>query len=303
MMITVYGDQAEELAEKAKKEVQRLDSLLSTGNPESEVGKINAGGGGVLSEDGQYLMKRSLELWKETDGAFDLTVYPLMELWGFTDSSFKVPSDDDLKKALTLVGSDMVKFDEATGETAFAIEGMKIDFGGIAKGYASSQVVSLLREAGAEHAMVNLGGNVQALGGKPDGSDWRIGVRMPDGTNDIMCVLSIRDCAVITSGGYERFFEEGGKTYHHILDPKTGRPADNSLLSVTVVSEDGTSADALATALFIMGEEKAEEYWREHRTEFNLILAMADGSVKVTEGIAERCKTELPLTVIRADAK
>ena len=134
---------------------------------------------------------------------------------------------------------------------------------------------------------MNLGGNVQALGSKTDGSKWKVGIQDPEGKEDYLGTLSIKDQAVITSGGYERYFEEDGKTYHHIIDPRTGYPADSGLLSVTIVSSDGTLADGLSTSLFIMGKEEAIEYWRDHSEEFDGILETEDGTLYVTEGIAE----------------
>ena len=136
--------------------------------------------------------------------------------------------------------------------------------------------------------MVSLGGNVQVLGIKTDGSKWRVAVQNPEDTENYLGVLETQDRAVITSGGYERYFEQDGKTYQHILDPKTGYPADSGLTSVTIVSVDGTLADGLSTSLFVMGKEKAVAYWRAHSEEFDAILVEKDGTVSVTENIADQ---------------
>ena len=134
---------------------------------------------------------------------------------------------------------------------------MKIDLGGIAKGYTSSRVMQIFKDCGVTSGLVSLGGNVQALGTKTDGTDWQIAIENPDKSSDYIGVVSVKDKAVITSGGYERYFEKNGKTYHHILDPKTGYPAESGLKSVTIVSDNGTLADALSTSLFVMGKEDA----------------------------------------------
>lgn len=161
--------------------------------------------------------------------------------------------------------------------------------------------MDIYRECGLKSGLVNLGGNVQAYGYKPDGSKWRVAIEDPDDTSDYFGVLSIADKAVITSGGYERFFEEDGKTYHHIIDPKTGYPADSGLLSVTIVSADGTPADGLSTSFFIMGKEKACQYYREDPDAFDMILMTEDRKVYVTEGIKEDFSTDLAVTVIERE--
>lgn len=150
--------------------------------------------------------------------------------------------------------------------------------------------------------LVNLGGNVQALGTKTDGSKWRVAVQNPQDTDQYIGVLSIQDKAVITSGGYERYFEQDGKTYHHIIDPKTGYPAENGLISVSIVTADGTLADGLSTSVFIMGKEVATEYWRAHSDEFDMILMTDDRKIYVTEGIANSFESELDTKIIEKES-
>ena len=174
-----------------------------------------------------------------------------------------------------------------------------IDFGGIAKGYTSSRIMDIYKDNGITSGLVNLGGNVQALGTKTDGTKWKIAVQSPDDTEDYLGILSVQDKAVITSGGYERYFEQDGVTYHHIIDPKTGYPAESGLVSVTIVSDDGTLADGLSTSLFIMGEEKAADFWREHKDDFDAILMSDDGTLYVTEGLENDFSTERTVEIIR----
>ena len=300
MTLTCYGENAEEALDAAEAEIRRLDALLSTGSPDSEVSRLNRDGGGELSEDTLALVKAALAAYEDTGGAFDITVLPLMELWGFPSGALHVPSDEELAQALAVTGSGRLSL----GGNILSLEpGTEIDLGGIAKGYASARLMDLFRSFGVEHAIVSLGGNVQCLGAKPDGSLWRCGIRHPEAekADELAGILTVRDTAVITSGPYERKLTDPdtGQAYHHILDPSTGRPADTGLASVTIVSADGALADALSTACFVMGPEKAEAFWRERPETFDMILILADGSMLVTEGIAGAFSSSRSFTVIR----
>ena len=298
MTVTAYGAKAQEAVDEAEAEIQRLDELLSTGKEESEIAQLNQNKSATLSEDAGYLVERALELNKETDGAFDIAIYPVMEAWGFPTQNYQVPTADTLESLLKLADASQIIYDENSRKISFGREGMKIDLGGIAKGYTSSRIMDIYKENNISSGLVNLGGNVQALGTKPDGSKWRVAVQSPDDTEDYLGILSIEDKAVITSGGYERYFEQDGKTYHHIIDPKTGYPAENGLTSVTVVSEDGTLADVLSTSLFIMGKDKAIEFWRAHSDEFDIIMLTDEGKLYVTEGIQDDFSTEMEMEII-----
>ena len=298
MTVTAYGAKAQEAVDEAEAEIQRLDELLSTGNEESEIAQLNQNKSATLSEDAGYLVERALELNKETDGAFDIAIYPVMEAWGFPTQNYQVPTADTLESLLKLADASQIIYDEDSRKISFDREGMKIDLGGIAKGYTSSRIMDIYKENNISSGLVNLGGNVQALGTKPDGSKWRVAVQSPDDTEDYLGILSVEDKAVITSGGYERYFEQDGKTYHHIINPKTGYPAENGLTSVTVVSEDGTLADGLSTSLFIMGKEEAIEFWKAHSEEFDIIMLTDEGKLYVTEGIQDDFSTEMEMEII-----
>jgi len=290
--VQALGDNAQEAVDAALAEVQRLDALLSTGDEDSEIYKLNSSGSAVLSEDSCYLLSRALEISEDTGGAFNPAVYPLMELWGFTTGNYKVPSAEEISALLPLLDLSLISFDEGSGEASFEKEGVEIDFGGIAKGYASSRLVDIFRAHGVSDGMVNLGGNVQVIGKNTENNDWRVGIRDPEDESAVLGILSVSDKTVITSGGYQRYFEEDGVVYQHILDPATGYPAESGLSSVTIVSDDGTLADALATALFVMGEEQAADYWRSHSGAFDAVLATEDGRIFVTEGIAQSFQSE-----------
>lgn len=298
MTLTAYGEHAQEAVDKAAERVEALDALLSTGNEDSEIYQLNQNGEATLSEEGGYLVERALELYKKTEGAFDIAIYPVMQAWGFPTQDYHVPDDDTRKEKLALADASKVKYDKDTRKISFDQDGMEIDLGGIAKGYTSSQIMQIYQDCGVTSGLVNLGGNVQALGCKTDGSKWRVAIQSPDDTEEYLGILEIEDQAVITSGGYERYFEEDGVTYHHIIDPATGYPADSGLISVTIVSDDGTLADGLSTSLFIMGEEKAAQFWRENSDEFEAIMETSDGKLYVTEGIADSLTTDMNVTVI-----
>lgn len=298
MTLTAYGEHAQEAVDKAAERVEALDALLSTGNENSEIYQLNQNGEVTLSEEGGYLVERALELYKKTEGAFDIAIYPVMQAWGFPTQDYHVPDDDTLKEKLALADASKVNYDKDTRKIFFDQDGMEIDLGGIAKGYTSSQIMQIYQDCGVTSGLVNLGGNVQALGCKTDGSKWRVAIQSPDDTEEYLGILEIEDQAVITSGGYERYFEKDGVTYHHIIDPAIGYPADSGLISVTIVSDDGTLADGLSTSLFIMGEEKAAQFWRENSDEFEAIMETSDGKLYVTEGIADSLTTDMDVTVI-----
>lgn len=297
MELTAYGRESEEAVEAAVQEIQRLDALLSTGSDNSEITKLNHNKKATVSEDTAFLLKRSIEIWKSTGGAFDITIYPVMRAWGFAGGEYRIPTEEELDRLLAYVDTSKLTFDEATGTIAMP-EQTEIDFGGIAKGYTSMRVAQIMKDYHIASAKLNLGGNVQTVGAKPDGSAWRIAIKNPDDTQSYLGVIAVEDKAVITSGGYERYFEENGTVYHHIIDPQTGKPAQNGLKSVTIVCEDGTLADGLSTALYILGKDDAIAYWRAHKGEFDAVLLDENGILYVTEGLEDSFTSDLAYELI-----
>ena len=288
MTLTAYGSYRAQALEEAEATIHVLDALFSIGKPNSDVSDLNRTGSGKFGENILTVVARALQLYEETGGCFDITVLPLMELWGFTSGDYRVPTDAQLEEALSAVGADRISFDSETGEIALA-PGQAIDLGGIAKGYTSQEIMAGFRAVGLTSGLVSLGGNVQCLGSRPDGTPWRIGIQDPwDVEGAMVAIVEVVDRAVITSGGYERYFtdEATGISYHHILDPRTGRPADSGLASVSIISPDGTLADGLSTALYIMGLDAAADYWRGHSGEFEAIFIDNDGKIYVTEGLS-----------------
>ena len=294
MTLTAYGKDREEALDKAEAEILRLDILLSVGSEDSEISLLNQQGSLTLSQDTAYLLGRALALSRETGGLFDVTVYPLVKLWGFFDQQYHVPTEAELAQALPLVDYSAIAFDRETGAVTLGA-GQQIDLGGIGKGYTSQRLTQILTEAGVSSAILSLGGNVQCLGTKPDGSPWNIGIRDPwDQNGALYAAVKVEDKAVITSGGYERYFQdpETGRVYRHILDPRTGCPAESGLSSVTIITPDGTLGDGLSTALYIMGLETAAGYWRAHSAEFEAILITDDGTLYATQGLSGSLSSE-----------
>ncbi len=267
----------------AKKEAEGLEALLSVTDEQSEIARLNETGRETLSPETAAVLARALELCRETEGALDVSVYPIVRVWGFTTGQYRVPERSELDALLEKV--DYTKI-ELEGQDAALPAGMALDLGGIAKGWAGDRMAEALRASGVQSALLDLGGNIQTVGRKPDGSLWRIAVKDPAGTGTLG-VLSVADSAVVTSGGYERFFTgEDGAVYWHIMDPETGSSARSGLISVTVTGPEGARCDALSTALFVMGEARAEDFWRAKK-DFGMILVTEKGKVLCTPDLAD----------------
>ena len=301
MTFTAYGAHADEAVKVAKEKIMELDEKLSIGKENREISKFNKNGNAIVSDEVYDLFQRSKALSEDTQGAFQPLMEPVMELWGFPSGNYRVPKEQELKKCLKKMDLEKVACKDEKNEICFEQKGMKVDLGGIAKGYTSDEVMRIFRENGVEHAVISLGGNTQTLGEKQDGSAWRVAVEDPQDTQDYLGIIEVKDKAVVTSGGYERYFEKDGKKYHHIIDPETGYPAENGILSASIISSDGTLADGLSTALFVMGLEKATTYWRAHSEEFDTILETTDGKLYVTEGIAEQFTSEKEVQILKKE--
>lgn len=281
MEFTIYGGEA--LLEGAQNLVRGLEAEASVTDTNSALYAVNQTGHGTMTGAAGDLMEMTLALCQRTEGALDISVYPVVQAWGFTTGTYQIPEEDALRELLTHVDYREIQFDAETGAVLIP-EGMQLDLGSVAKGYAGSLAAGYLRENDVDSALLSLGGNVQTVGGKPDGSPWKIGVKDPRGGTPMM-VLSVRDQAVVTSGGYERYFEQDGRTYWHIMDPSTGHPAESGLISVTVVGEDGLVCDGLSTALFVMGLEQAAALWQKSN-DFEAAFVTEEGEIYITAGLA-----------------
>lgn len=257
--ITVVAprEKALEAAHAVVEEIKRVEAL-STFHKPSPLGEVNERAGrGPFKADAEILdlIGRSLEAARETDGAFDPTIGALTRLWNFSAGAPRVPAAEEIKEALRKVGWDKVKLDRAAGTIELPMPGMALDLGGIAKGYALDRAGLALKKLGVKNALVNAGGDVLVMGEKEPGLAWRVGIQDPRSPREVMGLVHAVNCVVVTSGDYERRMEVNGKTYHHILDPRTGYPTEG-LQSVTVVAEEGWRADALSTGVFVLGMQK-----------------------------------------------
>lgn len=286
MTVTVYGEDTKAALDKAEEKVAELERLWSVTDENSEIYAVNHSDGNSVSVSSETaaLLGFSLDISAMTDGALDCTMYPVLTEWGFTTGDYKIPSDESIAKLLENTGYQKIKLN---GQTVTIPENMQIDLGAVGKGYTGDLLAEILKENGISSALLDLGGNIQTIGKKSDGSDWKLGLRSPfdEGT---FAVLEVSDCAVITSGGYERYFVgDDGETYWHILDPKTGKPAQSGLVSATIIGKEGRLCDALSTSVFVMGLDKAENLWRQH-DDFEMVLVTENGRIYITEGLEDK---------------
>ncbi len=284
MTLRVYG--SEEDLDAITARINGLEADLSVTRETSQVWAVNHAGGKpvTVGRDFAALAELAHELGERTGGALDITMYPVVRAWGFTTSDYQIPDQDTLDKLLENVDYAALTVD---GTAATLPEGMEMDLGAIAKGYAGEMAADLLRERGVTSALLNMGGNVQTVGTKPDGSPWRIGIQDPNQpTGAYLGVLLLTDQAAVTSGGYERYFEQDGVRYWHIMDPHTGAPARSGLTSVTIVGDKGGLCDGLSTSLFVLGVDGALDYWRTYGG-FEAILVDEDNNVWLTGGLKD----------------
>ncbi|MDD4858293.1 MAG: FAD:protein FMN transferase [Candidatus Krumholzibacteria bacterium] len=250
---------AERAVEAAFREMYRIESVMSNWRSKSEISRLNAGSNGApLEVSGELfsLVDSSLSYARATSGAFDVTVRPLVLLWGFQGEETKLPTDEDIARALERVGFAKISLDSSKS-TVMLPRGMQIDLAGVAKGYAVDRCVAVLKGLGVRNALVNLGGNIYAIGSPRGEQGWKIGIRDPEGGARTVGSFFLRDQAVATSANYENFIEIDGKRYGHVIDPRTGHPV-STVLSATVVAPTGLASDALSTGLFVLGPDAAK---------------------------------------------
>lgn len=290
--VVIYDKSSEEVLDKAFDKLNDINVKMNASDENSEISSISkqAGEGYVkVSDDTYYVIKKGIEFSKLTDGKFDITVGPLVKLWGIISPNPHIPSAQELAATLPLIDYKNVLMDDVNKSVMLKVKGMSLDLGGIAKGYAADAVSKVLQENGVKHAIIDLGGNVITLGSKPDGSNWRIGIQDPDSERgDYLGIVSVTNKAVVTSGIYERYFEKDGKRYHHIMDTKTGFPVDNTLASVTIITGESINGDALAKA-FCMGLEKGMDFVKQQKG-IEAIFVTKDKKVYITPGLSKNFK-------------
>ncbi len=282
--LSAYGNNAPEAISAAEQRIKELEGTFSVTNEQSDISRINRSEGleTEISADTAGLLSLTLDIAEKTGGALDPTIYPVLLAWGFTTGENRVPEKEEIASLLQNTGYENV----ILGKSAVTLpRGFMLDMGAVGKGFAGDKAAQILSEHGITSALLDLGGNIQAVGAKPDGSPWRIALRDPQSGGNLG-ILELVGKAAVTSGAYERYFtDEVGNTYGHIIDPKTGCPADSDLLQTTVIADSGAYADALSTALFVMGLEGAEEFHKKNGG-FDMILIDKDGNIHITEGIS-----------------
>ncbi|MBP2027359.1 thiamine biosynthesis lipoprotein [Acetoanaerobium pronyense] len=279
----------EEVRRAISKEVQRIESLMTMRDMNSDVSKINENAGKepvIIDKDTFHVIERSLYYSEITDGAFDITVGHLVDLWGIGTEDQRLPSEEEINLSLSLIDYSEIELDKKNLSVFLKREGMMIDLGGIAKGYAADRVTSVLAEHNVESAIINLGGDVYVHGDR-DNRDFRVGIQDPfSDRGEHMGIYNARDKSIVTSGNYERFFEEDGVTYHHILSTKDGYPVQNNLVSVTIISNLSIDGDALSTAIYAMGIEDGLNLVN-NLDDVETIIVTEDKEVYVSNGVMD----------------
>jgi thiamine biosynthesis lipoprotein len=301
-VVSSSRQKASEAIESGFGEIKKLEQHLNYYSPESEISAINRASGKYpvkVSRDTLDVIKKAVEIAAFTDGAFDPTVGPLMESWGFTTRGAErsVPHRKTIQDILGLVHYKKIKINDSTSEIFLEKQGMALDLGGIAKGYAADRVIESIRVQGIKAALVAVAGDIRAFGVKSDGQPWKVGIQNPRSKEnssgkkeeDVLFSLHLTDKAISTSGDYQRFFTEGGRRYHHIIDPATGYPA-SQVMSVSVIAPEGYRADSLATAVFIIGPEKGIKFLESK--DLDGIIVDAHKNIFFTERLKEKITIE-----------
>lgn len=287
--VNAFADGTAALYDELFARLRQIDGIFSATDAQSELSAVNrAAGERAVSVSGELfsVVQAALRVSALTDGAFDCTVGPLVSLWGIATDHARVPSDAERESARSLVGWRDCVLSAEDSSVFLAKKGMALDLGGIAKGYAADVLADILRARKVRRAVINLGGTIYVVGTKADGTPWRVGVKNPDDPQGGPALaLDLGEVAVVTSGDYERFFEQDGIRYHHILDPKTGFPARTDLRSVTVVHQSALLADALTTAFFVLGMDKSREL--AQRLGIGAVFIAENHAVSATDDLAQ----------------
>jgi thiamine biosynthesis lipoprotein len=287
--ITAYGPNREKAVKAAFDEFRRLESICDRFNPNSQVSKINQMAGiqkVVVDPDVIAMINHSIELSKKLNGAFDITAGALTDLWGIGHKDQFVPTQEEIDKVLPLVDYRMIEVDSTNNTVYLPKKGMKIDLGGVAKGYAIDKAIEALKSSGITSALINDGGDIRVIGAKPDGTPWRVGIQDPRKSDGIIATIPMIEYDTLaTSGDYQRFFEKDGIRYSHIINPKTGRQP-REIASVTLIYKDlNTMSDIPSLGMFVLGVEKGIEALKEFPG-IEAIFVTTDGQTIVTPGLA-----------------
>ncbi|MCA1074302.1 FAD:protein FMN transferase [Clostridium bowmanii] len=290
VQLKVYGGNAEKATQKALERIGDIENKMSVNMETSEITKLNdkAGKSGQkLSRDTYFVIDEAVKYSKLTEGAFDLSIEPIVKLWGIGTDKERVPSKNEIEEKLKLVNYKDIILDSKNSTVKLKRTGQAIDLGGIAKGYTADEVKKVLINNKISSALINLGGNVYAVGSKSDGTSWSIGVQNPlDTRGKYLGNLRVTDKSVVTSGNYERYFIVDGKRYHHIFDPKDGYPSENGIISTTIVSDKSIDGDVLSTSTYVLGLTKGLKLVESIKG-VEAIFITSDKKVYVTSGLKD----------------
>ena len=288
--IKLYDKQDEAILDKAFKNVKYMEDLVSINKDGTELDKVNenAGISPVKVSDFTFeIIEKGLEYSKLSNQGYDITIGPLVKLWSIGLPEAKVPTENEIQETLKNIDYTKVKIDKSTNEVFLTQEGMLIDLGSIAKGYAADETAKLLREEGVKSAIIDFGGNIYALGSKSEDEKWNIGVQDPfDERGSIVGTVKVEDKTFVTTGIYERFLKEDGVTYHHILNPKTGYPFETDIQGVSIIADKSIDADALSTLIFTEGVENGLKLI-ESLEGIDAIFVTNEKQVYITSGVKE----------------
>lgn len=284
-----FGENAQQTYDEIVAALKDIEGKLSLYVENSEISELNAAAGKypvALSDDCYSLLKEAVGYCEQSGGLFDITIAPLTLVWGITDIEPEIPSDEEIASAQALVNYKDIVFDDSAKTVMLAHEGMSIDLGGIAKGMAAG-AMRQYAEKNKVDGFLSIGGNMMVLGKKPDGGDFVIGIRDPRGeASEFIATVTLDGFTMATTGDYERFFEKDGVRYHHVLDPFTGRPSESDLISVTVISQNGTLADCFSTSIFLQGSKALEKYIA--RDDCMIVAVTKEKEVYVSAALKDR---------------
>ncbi|WP_125154687.1 FAD:protein FMN transferase [Clostridium rectalis] len=290
VQLKVYGKNAESASNKAMDIISDIDNKMSPSKANSEISNINKNAGKSfvkVSDDTFIVIKKALEYSKLSSGYFDITIGPLVNLWGIGTDKAIVPSVNEINKKKSFINYNDIILDDKSKSVKLKKVNESIDLGGIAKGYTADKVKECLLKEGIKTAFINLGGNIVTVGNKSDNSLWSIGIQDPLKTRgEYFSVVKVSEKSIVSSGNYERFFIKDGKKYHHILDPKTGYPSENGLIATTIISDKSIDGDAISTSTYILGLEKGLKLV-ESLEGVEAIFVTSDKKVYITSGLKD----------------
>lgn len=286
--VTLYDEEDEEILDKVFNRIVEIENLVSINKEGTELTKLNQSAGESkvkLSDTNYYIIKKGVEYSKLSKGAYDVSIGPLVKLWSIGLPEAKVPTEEEIKEVMKYIDYSKIEINDSTKEVFLKQKGMMLDLGSIAKGYAADEIVKILKVEGVKRAIVDLGGNIYALGSKDENRDWNIGIQDPfNDRGNVVGSIEVSDKSIVTTGIYERFIEKDGVKYHHILNPKTGYPYETEIAGVSIVADKSIDADALSTLIFTKGLDEGLTLVEELEN-VDAVFVTNEHKIYTTEGL------------------